>query len=63
MVRIIKQPVGHVDGIALRHYHVGQTYDVPPALADYLVMLGYATPEMRKRNRSQRPRPTDRRQR
>ena len=61
MVRIIKQPVGQVDGISLRLYHPGKTYDVPATLADYLVMQGYATIEMRKRTRSHRPRPTDRR--
>jgi hypothetical protein len=61
LVRIVKQPTGTVDGIALKRYHVGQTYEVAPFLADYLVLQGFAISEMRHEKRSKRKRPTDRR--
>lgn len=61
MVKIIKQPSGRVDGISLGLYHLGQSYDVPPSLADYLVLQGYAVSEMRQRTRSERKRPSERR--
>jgi hypothetical protein len=61
MVRITKQPHGRVDGITLNKYLPGHSYDVPPSLADYLVLQGFATPEMRREKRSQRPRSGDRR--
>jgi hypothetical protein len=63
MVRIIKQPTGVVDGLSLKHYHLGHTYAVPLSLGDYLVMQGYAVIEMRRQQRSRRHRPTDRRRR
>jgi hypothetical protein len=43
--------VGRVDGISLSHYHSGQIYELPPALASYLVIEGYAIVEMRHRQR------------
>jgi hypothetical protein len=60
LVRIIKQPSEKIDGVRLDTYHVGQSYDVPPTLADYLVLQGFAVIEMRSTHRS-RP-PSDRRQ-
>jgi hypothetical protein len=62
MVRVIRQPTGDVDGVSLQHYHTGLTYDLPPLLADYLVLQGFAAIEMRRGQRSRRFRPTDRRQ-
>jgi len=52
LVRILKRPSGHVDGISLANYHPGQTYDVQPLLADYLMMHGFATIEMRREQKS-----------
>jgi hypothetical protein len=60
VVKIIKQPHGKIDGVRLDRYLVGQSYDVPHTLADYLVLQGYAAFEMRGTHRS-RP-PGDRRQ-
>ncbi len=62
MVRIVKQPTGYIDGISLKNYHVGQTYDVVPILGDYLVLQGYAVSEMRVHVRSERKRSNERRQ-
>lgn len=61
IVRVIKKPTGTINGIELRHYQLGHTYDLDPSLADYLVVEGFAVVEMRQRNRSQRFRPNDRR--
>jgi hypothetical protein len=46
-IRIVRQPPGTVFGVILSTYHVGQTYDVAPTLAQYLVLEGYAIFEMR----------------
>ncbi len=62
MVRVIKQPSGRVNGLELSYYKPGRTYELTPALADYLVMEGYAVIEMRRERRSFRARRTDRRQ-
>jgi hypothetical protein len=61
MVKILKHTTDLVDGISLAHYLPGRVYEVPPLLADYLVMQGYAIFEMRRRQRSHRRRPNDRR--
>lgn len=47
-VRVVRQPQGTVQGIALRAYHPGRVYDLAPALADYLIAEGYALLEMRR---------------
>jgi len=60
-VRIMRDPTGVVDGMSLHFYHAGETYEVLPALAEYLVAEGYASIEMRRRQRSSRPRQRDRR--
>ena len=60
-VRITRKPMGVVDGISLRHYEPGRAYEVTTLLAEYLVMQGYASVEMRQRDRSARTRQTDRR--
>jgi hypothetical protein len=61
MVRLIRQPFGTVNGIALHRYRLGQVYDLPPSVAEYLVLEGYAIIEMRRGQRSKRARRTDRR--
>jgi hypothetical protein len=60
-IRITREPFGSIDGISLRRYRLGTTYDIAPALAEYLVAAGFATIEMRQRQRSKRPRQRDRR--
>jgi hypothetical protein len=60
VVTIIKQPSGKIDGVRLDRYRVGQSYDVPSTLADYLVLQGCAVIEMRSTHRSRSP--WDRRQ-
>jgi len=51
-VRIIRQPQGTVNGASLRSYRAGEVYDIPPTLADYLVLEEYAILEMRDRERN-----------
>jgi hypothetical protein len=60
-VRITRAPRGVVDGISLHYYHLGEAYDVSSQLAEYLVAAGYASIEMRQRQRSSRPRSRERR--
>jgi hypothetical protein len=60
-VRIVREPKGSVDGMSLHFYHAGEAYEVPTQLAEYLVVEGYASIEMRQRQRSSRPRSNDRR--
>jgi hypothetical protein len=60
-VKIIRQPHGHITGISLKHYRPGQTYDLPPTLADYLVAEEYAIFEMRDQESPQAPVPVERR--
>ena len=50
-VRIVREPAGSVDGVTLRNYRVGETYDIPAALAQYFVAQGFAVVEMRRRDR------------
>jgi hypothetical protein len=50
-VRITRQPVGHVHGMSLNYYRLGEVYDLPQSLAEYLVMEQYAMIEMRDRER------------
>jgi hypothetical protein len=60
-VRITRAPRGVVDGMSLHYYHPGEAYDVTSQLAEYLVAEGFASIEMRLRQRSTRPRNRDRR--
>lgn len=50
-VRVLRQPIGTVLGVALRWYRPGQVYDLPAALAAYLVTEGFAMVEMRSEDR------------
>jgi hypothetical protein len=47
--------------MSLHYYHAGEAYDVNPQLAEYLVAEGFASIEMRQRERSARQRNHDRR--
>jgi hypothetical protein len=60
-VRIIRQPYGSVNGVSLRTYRPGEVYDIPPTLADYLVLEEYAILEMRDRNGAHVPVAVERR--
>ena len=44
---MLRQPIGTVQGVALRYYRPGQVYDLPVTLASYLVAEKYAIVEMR----------------
>jgi hypothetical protein len=60
-VRIVKRAAGTIDGVALRRYVPGEVYDVSPTLADYLILQGFARPEMRTSNRVKLQKKIDRR--
>lgn len=60
-VRIIQPPKGGANGLTFDVFRLGQTYDLPAALASHLVAEGFAQIEMRRRERSLRPRQNDRR--
>jgi hypothetical protein len=60
-VRITREAKGTVDGMSLHYYHAGEAYELPTQLAEYLVASGFASIEMRQRQRSHRPRSHDRR--
>ena len=50
-IRITRQPIGMVQGMSLNYYRTGEVYELPPSLAEYLVMERYAIVEMRDRER------------
>ena len=60
-VRITRQPIGVVQGVSLNYYRLGEVYELPPSLAEYLVMEKYAMLEMRDRDRPQGPISVERR--
>jgi hypothetical protein len=60
-VRIVKRPGNTLDGMTLKSYVPGEVYDIPPTLADYLVLQGYAKPEMRRTARVALKKKRDRR--
>ena len=62
-VRITRQPIGVVQGMSLQYYRRGEVYELPPSLAEYLVMEEYAILEMRDRNKPQVPVSEERRRR
>lgn len=55
-ILILRQPVGIVQGVALKWYRPGLVYDLPAALAAYLVTEGFGLVEMRS---EQRPSPVE----
>ena len=62
-VRITRQPFGAVQGMSLKHYRPGEVYELPPSLAEYLVVEKYAIFEMRDRDRPAVPVERERRRR
>jgi hypothetical protein len=62
-VRITRQPLGFIQGVSLKHYRLGEVYELPPSLAEYLVMESYAIFEMRDRDRPPVPIEHERRSR
>jgi hypothetical protein len=52
-IRIIKQPPAPLmDGFDVKSLQVGGTYDLNATIAGYLVVAGYAIPEMRAMDRA-----------
>ncbi len=49
-VRITRQPLEWFRDV-VEYYRPGEVYELPPSLAEYLVMEEYAIVEMRDRNR------------
>jgi hypothetical protein len=62
-IKITRQPFGAIQGMSLKHYRPGEVYELPPSLAQYLVMEEYAIVEMRDRNKPQVPVSEERRRR
>jgi hypothetical protein len=62
-VRITRRPEGVVQGVSLLYYRPGEVYDVPPSLAEYLVMEDYAIFEMRDHEKPPVEVPVERRRR
>ena len=61
-VCITRRTSGVVEGVNLARLHVGECYDLSPALAEYLVLNGYAIIEMRSERRTHpQPKPDRRR--
>ena len=60
-VKITRQPRGVVQGMSLSYYKPGEVYELPPALAEFLVMEKYAILEMRDRHRTTVPVTAERR--
>ena len=50
-VKITRRPQGVVQGVSLKYYRAGEVYDLPPTLAEFLVMEDYAILEMRDRDK------------
>jgi hypothetical protein len=62
-VRITRQPLGMIQGMVLNHYRPGEVYDLPPSLAECLVMENYAIVEMRDQHSRRYEGSEDRRRR
>ena len=43
----MRQPKSGLEGPSIRAYQVGEVYDIPPSVAQYLVIEGFAIVEMR----------------
>ena len=59
---ILRQPMGVIQGVALKWYRPGQVYDLPATLAAYLVTEGFGMVEMRSDEKRPSPVEPDRRQ-
>ena len=62
-VRITRQPLGTVQGVSMKYYRPGEVYELPPPLAEYLVVEKYAMLEMRVGEKLPVPVAEDRRRR
>jgi hypothetical protein len=63
-VRISRRPQGVLQGaVSLQYYRPGEVYDLPPTLAEYLVMEGFAILEMREHDKPHVEVPVERRRR
>jgi len=62
-VKITRSPLGAIQGLSLNHYRIGEVYDLPPPLAEYLVMEHYAILEMRDQDKPPVPVEQERRRR
>jgi hypothetical protein len=51
-VRMVRQPTGIVQSMSMKYYPPGEVYDLPPSLAEYLVMEKFAIIEMRDTQRT-----------
>jgi hypothetical protein len=60
-VKIVRQPVGSVNGLNLTLYKPRLIYDLPPDLASYLVASGFARLEMRGSGKAGPPEGIERR--
>jgi hypothetical protein len=60
-IRIVKEAGQTANGIDLKHYRIGQTYELGATVAEYLVAEGVAIVEMRKDDERARTYPNDRR--
>jgi len=54
-LRILRQSYASVQGVSLRLYRPGQVYDVPAALAAYVVTEGLGIVEMRTDRQATQP--------
>jgi hypothetical protein len=62
-VRMLRQPVGSVNGVNLTLYKPHLVYDLPSSLAGYLVTTGFARLEMRASTTPEPPLGIERRKR
>jgi hypothetical protein len=60
-VKILREPDGPIAETSLKHYRQGQVYDLPPQLAQYLVIEDLAIVEMREKDNAQEPVAVERR--
>ena len=60
-VKIVRQPVGSVNGLNLSFYKPRVTYDLPADVASYLVASGLAMLEMRRSEKAVPPNGIERR--
>ena len=54
-VKIVRQPVGSVNGLNLSFYKLRVIYDLPGDVASYLVASGFARLEMRRSDKAVPP--------
>jgi hypothetical protein len=62
-VKMLRHAQGVVNGMSLKYYRPGEVYDLPPTLAEYLVMEDYAIFEMRDHDKPAVSVPVERRRR